>query len=115
MHEKAPHAISEECQHGCAIYEDGTEFFEITKHFDAKLWRWPSQPPGFRAAMTAAYECMSAVAISVLEALCLALEMDVQATRSLLDPVSTDEHSQSISQFVVVPSFPVRRPDLESR
>ena len=85
MREKAPHAISEECQHGCAIYEDGTEFFEVTRSVDPRLWSWPSEPRGLRDALTNAYKCMSAVAVRVLEVLLRALRMDADVVLSTLD------------------------------
>ena len=96
MHEKAPYAISEECQHGCAIYEDGTEFFEVIKHFDRRLWSWPSH--SLRAAATGAYECMRAVATRALKALLLALGMDVPHVMALLDtPHETPQKEEESS------------------
>ena len=89
MYEKAPHAISEECQQGCAIYEDGTEFFEVIQHFDERLWSWPSVPRGFRSTATSAYDCLHAVATQALEALLLALGMDADAVHAVLDPSSS--------------------------
>lgn len=89
MREKAPHAISEECQQGCAIYEDGTEFFEVAEHFDNRFWNWPSVPYGLRGAMLDTYDCMRAVAMRALEALLHALNMDVGLVLSTLDLAQT--------------------------
>ena len=85
MEEKAPHAVSEECPHGCAIYEDGTEFFEVKRYFDERRWRWPTTPRGFRASVMAAHECMRDVATRALAAILRVLDMDVPHVLSMLD------------------------------
>lgn len=88
---KSPYAGSDTVgrQHGwlcpSANKSNGTQFFEVKKHFDESAWSWPTEPSGFATAAIEAYELLRSASTSALTALVEALGMDAKHVLSHLD------------------------------
>ena len=88
---KAPYMGSDDVgrQHGWLCPSpnkaNGTQFFEVKKHYDESSWSWPTEPSSLATAATEAYEVMRSASTSALNALVEALGMDPQYVLSHLD------------------------------